>query len=229
MKLVAVAIIIAVVVAAILLRRMNRAIDGRRQADLEARHTRLVELAASRGWSYQQYGAGVVPFAPDRVTVAKAAGENANDVLEGMCASWPFLACQYSYRVGTGESTSVHYRVALALQIAPAVPRLVVRPRIDEFFSQLLGSPITTGDGAFDRTFVVDADSPELAVDVLSSSIRALMLQSPSDMWSFGGSTFVVSEQGGDVAEKIDDLMARADAMLNEIPTPVWERLHADG
>ena len=55
------------------------------------------------------------------------------------------------------------------------------------------------------------------------------MLQNPSDMWSFGGSTLVVSEQGGDVAEKIDDLMARADAMLNEIPTPVWERLHADG
>lgn len=230
MKFLAVAIIIAVIVAALLLRRMNRSLDARRKAELAARHERLRQLATSRGWSHQPFGAGrALPFTTDRVTSAPTTTGDANDVVEGMCASWPFLACQYSCRVGSGDSQTVIYKVVLALDLGTEIPRLVLRPRNTEVFKQLLGSPITTGDEHFDGAYTIDADSPEFARDVLSQPIRALMSQTPTDMWSFGGSTLVLSENGGDVAEKLEDMMRRAVAILNEIPTPVWERLHGEG
>mgnify|MGYP003461757650 CR=1 FL=1 len=228
MRTQAVAPLIGVVVLAIALTWMNRGLRRRAQASDQDKHEQLLALSAARGWSYQRYGASLaLPFAPQQV--APAASGNANSVIQGMEHSWPFLACEYSYTIGSGENLVHRSNLVLAMNLGAAVPRLAIKVAGAGPFGGTLGSPITTGDPHFDEAFTIDADGVDFAHAVLTPGVRAVMLAYPHVEWFFVGSSLVSSQRGSDVGAEIDAMLRSAVAVLNAIPTPVWERLHGDG
>lgn len=199
----------------------------------DARMSALAAYAAARSWRYTP--------SPQRLGVTfrgqpfdGAFRAEFHNLIEGNYGSWPFLAFDFSVENPRHDSDDARTRTnhaIVAMHLGTQVPYLEMQSQssIGRFFERLMGSEITIGNREFDDAYYVDGDSPQFAVDVLTPAMCALLLQLRDRGWRFEGQSLLVFQRDSLTPALVEDVLASMRAVLNEVPTPVWEKLHGGG
>jgi hypothetical protein len=210
-----VALIVVVVVAS------SRA----RQRRLEG----MASYAAQREWRFTPTGTGLESRFPGD-PFGHGHSRHASNVVEGWFEGRAFLAFDYRYTTGSGDSSSTYDFSVMTMhlgELAHPVPKLqVVEYRgLGRFFAGLFGSDLVLGDPVFDERFQVQTDSPELAHDVLHADLRAMLSTYQDRAWRLQGDSLVMFRRGKHTPAEIDAVLGSMKAILDRVPPAVWDRL----
>jgi hypothetical protein len=203
---------------------------GRRD---KQRNADLATLAAQREWSFRPDGTGLERRF-DGDPFGHGSRQTARNAVEGRYEGRSFVAFDYSYVTSNGEDSTTHHFsvVALHLGLPPHVyvPRLQVRPQgsIGRFFSNLFGTDHRIGQPAFDDAFHVLTDSPELAHDVLHPGLTAMLMAQPGGALRFQGDSLLLFTTGSHSPAAIDAILAWGNAILGQVPPPVWAKFRGE-
>jgi hypothetical protein len=189
----------------------------------------MASYAARREWRFTAVGTGLERRFPGD-PFGHGYGQQASNVVEGWFEGRAFLAFDYRYTDGSGESSSTYVFSVMTMhlgELAYPVPKLqVVEYRgLGRFFANLFGSDLAIGDPVFDERFHVQTDSPELAHDVLHADLRALLSAYQDRAWRMQGDSLVMFRRGKHTPAEIDAVLASMKAILDRVPPGVWDRL----
>lgn len=199
----------------------------------DARMAALAAYAQQRGWRHtpspQSLG---VTFRGKPFNGARR--PEYHNLIEGTYGSWPFIAFDFSVEDPRDDIDDVRTRTnhaIVAMHLGTQVPYLELQSQssIGRFFERLMGSEITIGQPEFDDAYYVDGDSPQFARDLLTPQLCALLLQLRDRGWRFEGQSLLVFRRDSLSPALVEDTLASMRAVLNEVPTPVWEKLHGGG
>lgn len=186
--------------------------------------------AVHQGWRYSADGSGLESrFAGE--PFGRGRNRRAGQVLEGTYAGWPFLAFDYSYVTSNGKSSTTHTFSVMSMHLGAFVPRLQVRPQsaVGRFFSDAFGGDdYRIGYPVFDEAFHVSTNSPEFAHDVMSQPMCDLLLATRGRALRFDGDSLLLFRSGSHDPAEVAAVLELMRHILEQVPTPVWERLHGD-
>jgi hypothetical protein len=217
-------LLIALVVAAGLTVLVARFVLEQRRRD------RLVQWCVNRGWTY----VGEDPSLPDRFRGApfgQGDHRRARNVISGTEKGRRFTAFDYSYDTHTTDSkgnrsTTTHRFGVYVVELPAYLPTLQVGP--EGVFRRMAGAMGLTSDIAlesedFNRRFVVEADDPKFASDVLGPRTMHYLLSVPAVSWRIEGPAMLRWSSGRMAPEAVVEATAVLDRVVAGIPAFVWK------
>ena len=210
-----VAVIVVVVVAGS--RAKQRRLDG------------MASYAAQREWRFNPSGTGLERRFPGD-PFGHGHSRSATNVVEGWYEGRAFLAFDYRYTTGSGEDSSTYAFSVMTMHLGDLlhpVPQLQVAEYrgLGRFFAHLFGTDLVLGDPVFDQRFHVQTESPELARDVLTADLRAMLSAYQDRAWRLQGDSLVMFRRGRHTPAEIDAVLGSMKAILDRVPPVVWDRL----
>lgn len=193
----------------------------------------MAGFAHHREWEYRAEDPSLV----SRFTGApfgRGGGRRATNVLIGRHDERPMVAFDYHFTTtsSSGETTSTqeHVYSVVALNLGAHVPSLSIGPTgtLGRIFNAVTGRDIPIGDPAFDQHFTVTSTSPEFAQDVLRSDVMEVLRHHPDIAWRLDGDSMVMIRAGQHTPQEVEAKLHMMDAILDRIPTHVWDRLRGE-
>lgn len=204
-------------------------------ASSRARQRRLegmASYAAQREWRFTPSGTGLEQRFPGD-PFGHGHSRRASNVVEGWFEGRAFLAFDYRYTSGSGDNADTYVFSVMTMHLGDLlhpVPKLQVAEYrgLGRFFSNLFGNDLVLGDPVFDERFHVQTDSPELARDVLTADLRAMLTTYQDRAWRLQGDSLVMFRRGKHSPAEIDAVLTSMKAILDRVPPAVWDRLRGD-
>jgi hypothetical protein len=189
----------------------------------------MASYAVQREWRFNPSGTGLERRFPGD-PFGHGHSRSATNVVEGWYEGRAFLAFDYRYTTGSGDDSSTYRFSVMTMhlgELTHPVPQLQVAEYrgLGKFFSNLFGSDLVLGDPVFDDRFHVRTDSPELAHDVLTPDLRAMLSAYQDRAWRLQGDSLVMFRRGQHTPAEIDAVLASMKAILDRVPPEVWDRL----
>lgn len=188
----------------------------------------LSALAREQGWSLARRD-DVWARAFEGEPFGLAAGRRAEDVLVGTCGGRDLVAFTYSYRTSStdanGTVTSQVHRFAIAtLRLPAAVPLVELRPSgwTGGLLPRLLGRTVELESEEFSARYVVRADDPRLASDLLPARTMQLLLDRPDVRVRLAGGCAVSWRRGRLDPVELLERLETLTALLDGVPDWVW-------
>ncbi|GAA1536566.1 hypothetical protein [Nocardioides humi] len=219
--------LLGLVFAAVVVLIVVAAVEAQKRA--AERRQGLAAIAHQREWEYRAEDPGLV----DRFAggpFGRGHGRRASNVLLGRYDGRPFTAFDYTFTTGSGDDRRQHAYSVVALNLGVRAPDLAVGPTstLRRWVDSLTGRDIEIGDPEFDHHFTVHSPSPEFAADVLLSEVRDVMRHHPQVSWRIAGDSLLVIRAGTHTPAEVDAKLHMMDALLDRVPSPVWDRLRGE-
>ena len=217
-RVVAIIVLLVLVAAAIPLARRNKRVFNAHNDEMES-------WAASHGYSYvfednSQYdGYTFYPFGQSDL-------QYAHRVITGTYAEHAIAVYDFYYATAgsavgpAGSGPSDVYFAMLVMQLPATVPWLHVTER-KHLGRHADGDAISTGDEAFDATYVLFAKDQEYARSAISAPVRSgLPAQSLTGMHIVDGRLFLWQSRHKHDVALIDDRLRFAATVVGDLPVP---------
>ena len=199
-------------------------------AHIARKRTELMTgYAAQREWRLTPERAELVDrFRGD--PFGKGRERRAYNVIEGEYEGHVFTAFDYSYLTGSGDSRQRHTCSVAAIHLGCSVPMLHVGPTgpFSRLFTGLFGHDVEVGQPDFDEAFTVRCDSVDFAHDVLDADMTAMLMYQSDRAFRLEGDSLLMFRNGEHTPEEVDQVLASMKAIIDQIPSRVWDRLRGD-
>lgn len=221
--LLVVALVVGVVIAATGVSRRGHA----------ERRAAFAGLAAQRGWTYHESWDGLQARFPGE-PFSSGYDRRVSHAIEGSYAGRSFVAFDFRSTESTsstdGSSSTTTTYAVVALHLGCTAPMLQIRPtgRVGQFFASMFGADFEIGDPVFDERVLLSTTSREFAHEVLTPAMRGVLLSIPGRTFRFQDDSLLVITTGTQPVGQLDASLAAGCAVLDAVPTHVWERLHGD-
>jgi hypothetical protein len=194
----------------------------------EERRRAFAALAASRGWQWvarddswtERFGGEPFGRGDDR---------KAENVLTGTYEGRPVVAFDYSYETSSTDSkgnrtTTTHRYAVCALGLPSWLPTLELGPEsLLSRFGNVLGlGDVELESEEFNRRYRVTASDPKFAYDVLHPRTMELLLARPTVSLRIAAADALAWDDGRHSVTELDERLATLHAVLEGIPSFVW-------
>jgi hypothetical protein len=185
--------------------------------------------AAAYGWTYAATDWMVLSeFSRSGGIFSRGHKHRVRNVVSGVHDGRDFVAFDFTFtttttRDGKKRSQAHHYGV-VALDVQATFPRLRVTP--EGIFGRLVGAVTNTDiefeSDAFNQAFTVNCTDRKFATDVLHPRMMELLLTYPDVGWHFHRHYLLGTQSGTFSFEDITERLTAFDAVLDAVPTFVW-------
>ncbi len=189
----------------------------------------LRALAEERGWQLTARD-DVWADEPDGEPFGRGSGRRADNVLTGRHGGRDLVAFDYSFRTHTtdanGNRRTVTHRFAVLMLGLPApLPCVEIEAKgwLPRVVGRLLGGGLVFESEQFNDRYLVSADDPRLAYDLLPARSLQLLLDRPEIALRLFGGTAVSWDRGRLDPTELQVRLETVTALLDAVPAYVWE------
>lgn len=147
------------------------------------------------------------------------------DLVTGRHRGQDFLAFQFSYSTGNGESSTTHHFVHAAVRLPGAAPRVEIKDRgVGSKIAEAFGAqPFRLDDPAFDEQFTVRTDSDAFARALLQDGLAAWLTGMPfPNPLVVDGAELRTWTSGALRAETLPPLLNYLCDAMERVPAQAW-------
>lgn len=203
----------------------------------ERRRRAMTAFAAERELTYEARDPSLVdrfrgsPF-------GRGYDRRATNVVHGTHEGRHVVAFDYHFRVRSsrgsrssgGRGSSAHTYSVIAMHLDAVVPDLSVSPTgvLGHLVNAVSRRDVQVGHPDLDREFTIVTADPQLAAELLTPEVAALMLRNTHVAWRFERDSMLMIERGTWSTDEIDARLRLMDALLDATRASLWRRLRPE-